>query len=120
MLPLEGVGDYVDLTLIVNPWQAIVATVAIFAILIWPQLSARQSVRRVEKSLTQNNGGSTIKDQLDRLEKAQADQGKKLTEHTAWSEGYVREQDERLRKLEDQPRGLLRRRRKSAGSPQPD
>jgi hypothetical protein len=92
--PLEGVHDYVDLSLIVNPWQAMVATVAIFALLIWPQMSARQSVKRVEKSLTENNGGSSVKDRFDKLERL-------LNAHIEWSEGYVREQDERLDKLEE-------------------
>ena len=89
MFPLEGVSDYVDITLIVNPWQAIVATVAIFALLIWPGLSARQSSKRVEGTLTTNNGGSTVKDQLDRLEKG-------LSEHVEWSENYVKETSDRL------------------------
>lgn len=96
MLPLDGVGDYVDITLIVNPWQAVVVTAAIFALLIWPGLSARQSSKRVEGTLTTNNGGSSVKDQLDRVEKS-------LTDHITWSEGYVAETAAKLSALEAEP-----------------
>lgn len=95
-LPLEGVGDYVDLNLIVNPWQAVVACVVIFAVLIYPSMSARQTVRRVEKTLTTNNGGSTVKDQNDRIERTLADLGKKLDEHVEWSATYVKETEARM------------------------
>jgi len=78
MTPLEGFGDYVDVSLIVNPWQAIVLCVLIFAVLIWPQMSARATAKRVEKTLTTNNSGSTVKDQLDRIEKTQAAYGERL------------------------------------------
>ncbi len=108
MLPLEGVHDYVDLSLIVNPWQAIVACVALFALLIWPQLSARQTVKRVERTLTTNNGGSTVKDQMDRIERTQAEHAAKLSGHVEWSEGYVKDTAERLECLEKR-RGLFRR-----------
>lgn len=106
MLPLDGLNDYIDITAIVNPWQALVVCLLVFALLIWPQLSARQTVRRIETTLTTNNGGSTVKDQMDRLEK-------KLGEHIEWSEGYVKDTSERLDALEEsrERRGLLRGRR---------
>ena len=111
MIPLKGVHDIVDLTLIVNPWQAIVACVVIFAVLIWPQMSARQTIKKVEKTLTTNNGGSTVKDQMDRIEKVQAEQGAKLDDHVKWSEDYVRDTGDRLTKLETpKKRRLLSRR----------
>lgn len=103
MTPLDST---VDLSVIVNPWQAVVAVVLIFAVLIWPQLSARQTAKRVEKTLTTNNGGSTVKDALDRMEAAvatiqttQQAQGKKLDDHIEWSEGYVKETGDKLDKL---------------------
>lgn len=91
MLPLEGISDYVDLNAVVNPWQALVVVVLIFAVLIWPSLSARQSVRRVEQTLTKNNGGSTLKDAMDRIERTQAEHGKKLDDHVEWSADYVKD-----------------------------
>lgn len=119
MVPLEGVGDYVDITLIVNPWQAIVACVVIFAVLIWPQLSARNAAKDIKKTLTENNGGSSVKDALDeikrvqakqgaaqvKMQKAQAVQGRKLDEHIEWSETYVKDTGDRLAALEDPPVG---------------
>ncbi|MFT4225300.1 hypothetical protein [Micropruina sp.] len=122
-MPQDGVHDYVDLTLIVNPWQAIVALAVVFALLIWPQLSARSSVRRVEKTLTTNNGGSHIKDQMDRIEaevhgiaKAQKATDKKLADHLTWSDGFVQDVDRRVEQLESgepsrRRRFLFRRRR---------
>jgi hypothetical protein len=113
-LPLEGVKDWVDIELVVNPWQAIVLCVLIFALLIWPSLSARSSAKRVEKSLTTNNGGSTTKDALDEIRRVQATivatqeaHGEKLDTHITWSEGYVKGVGERLDKLEKH-RGLFR------------
>ena len=101
MPPLETLGDYVDLNLIVNPWQAMVATVLIFALLIWPSMSARQTSKKIEKTLTQNNGGSSVKDALDEIKRTQAEHGKKLAEHIDWSEGYVAEMGERVGRLEE-------------------
>lgn len=108
MIPLEGVHDFVDISLIVNPWQAIVVCVVIFAVAIWPSMSARASVKRVEKTLTTNNGGSTTKDQMDRIEKTLADHGGKLDSHITWSAGHVAKVDERLDKLEKHRGGLFR------------
>lgn len=96
MLPLDGIGDYVDINAVVNPWQAIIVIVFIFAVLIWPSLTAMNSVKRVEKSLTQNNGGSSVKDQMDRIEQVQGEHGKKLEtldKHIEWSAGYVQDQE---------------------------
>lgn len=111
----------IDLTLIVNPWQALVAVVVVFALFVWPSISARQSVRRVEKTLTTTNSGSHVKDQLDRIEKAQrattkAQQAtaKKLDEHLTWSDGFVRDIGERVDRLaagQTKRRFLFRRRR---------
>lgn len=104
-LPLDGINDYVDISAVVNPWQAAVVIVLIFALLIWPSLSARQSAKRIEKSITENNGGASVKDYLDRLEA-------KLDQHLEWSDSYVREQDDRLKALEDaRPKRRLFRRR---------
>lgn len=92
-MPMDGLNDYIDVTAVVNPWQAAIVIALIFAVLIWPSLSARQSTKRIEKSLTENNGGASVKDYLDRLEA-------KLDQHLAWSDTYVQEQDERLKRLE--------------------
>lgn len=117
MIPLEGIGDFVDINSVVNPWQAIVVAVLIFALLIWPSMSAQRSVKRVEKTLTQNNGGSSVKDALDELKAVQRKQGvrqakiqraqtaqtKKLDEHIDWSEQYVKDTGDRLTALEGAP-----------------
>lgn len=95
-MPLEGLNDYVDLNVIVNPWQALVVMVLIFAVMIWPGISASQTTRRIEHTLTTNNGGSTIKDAVDRIERVQAEHGKKLDDHVEWSAGYVKENEARL------------------------
>lgn len=102
MLPLEGISDYVDITSVVNPWQALIVVVFIFAVLIWPSMSAMNSVKRVEKTLTSNNGGSSVKDAMDRIEQTQADHSKKLEtldEHIEWSAAYVKENDALLASL---------------------
>ncbi len=109
MSPLEGIGDYVDITAVVNPWQAAVIIVLIFALLIWPSLSARSSAKRIEKSLTTNNGGSTTKDALDEIKATLVKQGKKLDEHIDWSEGYVKDTAEKIAEIAD--RQPTRRRR---------
>lgn len=100
--------EYQPLLDVTNPWQAMVAVALVFALLIWPQMSARQTMRKVEKTLTQNNGGASVVDRFDRIDK-------KLDEHMAWSDAYVREQNERITALEAraQPRGLFGRRQAS-------
>lgn len=106
LVPLEGIGDYVDITAVVNGWQALVIIVLVFAVLIWPGIISmlnRRSMKDIKKTLTENNGGSSVKDQMDRIEKVQGEQGKKLTEHIDWSEGYVKDVGIRLEKLEAKP-----------------
>ncbi len=63
-------------------------------------------VEEIRKTLTTNNGGTHIKDQLDRIEAVQAQQAallaadsQKLTDHLAWTDGYVRDTTRRLDSL---------------------
>ena len=60
--------EKIDLNYVTNPWQMVVAVVIVLAILVWPGVLAVLQNRRIEKTLTQNNGGSSLKDQLDRIE----------------------------------------------------
>jgi hypothetical protein len=53
----------------------------------------KKDTTNVLATLTQNNGGSTVKDQLDKIEKS-------LKDHIEWSEGYVKDTGERLDALE--------------------
>ena len=60
-------------------------------------------VDEIKKTLTTTNGGSHIKDQLNRIEEVQLEQAKlmaadsqKLLDHLVWSEAYVRETKELL------------------------
>ncbi len=69
------------------------------------------TVDDIKKTLTTNNGGGHIKDQLDRIEKVQAEQAKlmaadsqKLSDHMEWSAGYVKETKEMLAQLPCQQR----------------
>ncbi len=64
----------------------------------------KEQVNRLVTSVTERNGGNSVVDRFDRLER-------KLDEHLAWSDSYVREQDERLTALEERPRGLFGRKR---------
>jgi Tfp pilus assembly protein FimT len=103
MIPLEGVGDYVDIGSVVNWPQASVVVVFILAVIVWPGFAgwlnsrkAKESAQRTETSLTTNNGGSTTKDQLDRIEKT-------LQAHVEWSGGWTAAMDERVTKLEAKP-----------------
>ena len=105
--PLEGLGDYVDITAVVNPWQAVVVVVLIFALLIYPSMSARGSAKRIEKSLTTNNGGSTTKDALDEIKttlgaqnETMAEQGIKLDTHIEASDQRAADVAARLARLE--------------------
>ena len=118
--PLDGPS--IDLTLIVNPWQAIVAVVIVFALFMWPSIQARQSSRRVEQTLTRTNGGDHVKDQLNRIEAKlgrvelrQAATDARVEKHLTWSDGYVEETRTRLDQLEasqpPRPRRRLFRRR---------
>lgn len=94
MFPLEDLTDLVDVQLIVNPWQALVLCVLIFAVMIWPSLSARSTAKEIKKTLTTTNGGSTVKDAMNRIEAEQAAQAKRLDDHMEWSAGYVKETTE--------------------------
>ena len=70
------------------------------------QKETGDTVDEIKKTLTTNNGGSHIKDQLDRIEEVQLEQAKlmaadsqKLLDHLVWSEGYVWETKELLESL---------------------
>lgn len=100
MIPLKGLDDYVDITAIINPWQALVVCVFFLAVIVWPGIQSiltNRKVKEVQKTLTTNNGGSTVKDQNDRIEK-------KLDDHLEWSENFVRNVDERLLVIEREHR----------------
>lgn len=67
------------------------------------QKETGETVDEIKKTLTTNNGGSHIKDQLDRIEMVQARQAElmaadsqKLSDHMEWSAEYVRNTEERL------------------------
>lgn len=96
MLPLEGMSDYIDISTILNPWQALVVTVFLVAVLIWPGVQSiltNRKVKEVKKTLTTNNSGHSVKDQLDRFEDM-------LREHIDKSDERARKTDERLMVLE--------------------
>lgn len=85
-------------------WVQVAALFIIVAggiIIMWfRQLDARakatsQAVDKIEKTLTTNNGGSHIKDQLDRLEQTHE-------EHLAWSREFAAEQKEMQEKLNEE------------------
>lgn len=77
--------DYTVVGAILTWPQATVAVVLTFAVMVWPGMfiylnarrvkaeaaSARQEVQEVKATLTTNNGGSTVKDSLDRIERNQ-------------------------------------------------
>ena len=70
------------------------------------QKETGETVDEIKKTLTTSNGGSHIKDQLDRIEKVQLEQAKlmaadsqQLLDHLRWSEAYVKETKERLEGL---------------------
>lgn len=114
LIPLEGIGDYVDISAVVNPWQAVVIIVLIFAVLIWPSMSARASAKKIEKSLTTNNGGSTTKDALDSIKATLSDQnatmatqGEKLDTHIEAAAQRAADMAARLARLEHR-RGIFR------------
>lgn len=78
MNPLEPQPPLVDINLVVNPWQAIVVTALIFATMIWPSISASLSSRRIEKSITMNNGGNSVVDRFDKLDAKLVSMDKRL------------------------------------------
>lgn len=110
-MPADGINDYVDLTLVVNPWQALVICALIFALLIWPSLANRQVAKRIEKSITETNGGHSVVDRFDQLDKKIDALDEKVVEHITWSDGYVAEQAQKLHDLEA-GRIVTRRRRR--------
>lgn len=59
--------EKIDLNYVTNPWQMVVAVVIVLAILVWPGVLAVLQNRRIERQFV-NNGGSSLKDQLDRIE----------------------------------------------------
>ena len=70
------------------------------------QRETGDTVDEIKKTLTTNNGGGHIKDQLDRIEEVQLEQAKlmaadsqKLLDHLVWSERYVKETEELLESL---------------------
>lgn len=120
MIPLETAIDPLSF----ENWIQIAALLIIVSGgITWKWLStvgAKQketgdTVDEIKKTLTTNNGGSHIKDQLDRIEKVQARQAElmaadsqKLADHITWSEGYVRETKELLDQLPCQERMGIR------------
>ena len=111
MTPLETAID----PLAFDSWVQIAALMLIISGgVTWKWLSivgAKQNetgdtVDEIKKTLTTTNGGSHIKDQLNRIEEIQLEQAKlmaadsqKLLDHLIWSEGYVRETKELLEAL---------------------
>ena len=70
------------------------------------QKETGETVDEIKKTLTTNNGGGHIKDQLDRIEEVQLEQAElmaadsqKLLDHLVWSERYVKETEELLESL---------------------
>lgn len=86
-----------DIDVIVNPWQALVAVAVVFAVLIWPSIAAQRSAHRIEKSLTENNGGNSVVDRFDQISAKVDDLGGKLDAHLEWSDAYVKAQEETAR-----------------------
>lgn len=81
--------DDIDITLVTNPWQALVLVVLILAFVVWPGIAAWIQARRsasavheVKTTLQENNGGGSVRDALDRIEAAQASQGVLLEDLT--------------------------------------
>ena len=116
MIPLETGVD----PLAFDNWVQIAALLIIISGgITWKWLStvgARQketgdTVDEIKKTLTTSNGGSHIKDQLDRIEKVQLEQAKlmaadsqKLLDHIVWSEGCVKDTTDRIDGLTCQQR----------------
>lgn len=116
MIPLESGFD----PLAFESWEQITALLIIVTGgIVWKWLSSMSSrqkatgetVDQIKSTLTTNNGGSHIKDQLDRIEEIQRKQAlllaadsQKLTDHMAWSESYVRETKDILDRLPCQER----------------
>lgn len=61
----------IDFNVILTWPQATVALFLIFAFMIWPGVMAhlgRKETQAIKKTLTENNGGGSVKDALDRIE----------------------------------------------------
>ena len=111
MIPLDSGFD----PLAFESWEQITALLIIVTGgIVWKWLSSMSSrqketgdtVDEIKSTLTTNNGGGHIKDQLDRIEKVQLEQAKlmaadsqKLLDHLIWSESYVNETKELLESL---------------------
>lgn len=67
MTPTEQ-PPLIDINLVANPWQAMVVIALIFATMVWPSLSASISSKRIERSITKNNGGNSVVDRFDKLD----------------------------------------------------
>lgn len=107
--PVDGSG--IPSPIDVQSWpQAIVMIALILAVMVVPAVigymnnrlvkgvkadaeEARDAAKAVKTSITENNGGGSVKDRFDRLEG-------KLDAHLDWSEGKVGEIDQRLAALE--------------------
>ena len=72
----------IDLNVILTWPQATVAMFLIFAFIIWPGIQsqlARRETQAVKKTLTENNGGGSVKDALDRIEETLGSNAQRLT-----------------------------------------
>ena len=108
MIPLESTLDPLSF----ESWIQIAALfIIVSGGITWKWLSTvgekqketGETVDEIKKTLTTNNGGSHIKDQLDRIEEVQLEQAKlmaadsqKLSDHMEWSAEYVRNTEGRL------------------------
>ena len=111
MITLETVTD----PLAFDSWVQVAALVVLVTGGIsWKWLSTMKTdqeatskvVDDIKKTLTTNNGGGHVKDQLDRIEKVQAEQAQlmaadsqKLLDHIDWSTGYMKETSDRMDNL---------------------
>lgn len=74
--------EHVNIAQIINWPQAIVAIVLILVLLVWPGIMAwiqakrsAVAVNKVHETMTNPNGGDSVKDALNRIEQRQEDQG---------------------------------------------
>ena len=92
-------GTNVDLNEVLTWPQALVGALIVIVVMGLPQLFTYLSNRVVKKQVT-NNGGSSMKDAVDRIEKKQGDHSSKLDEHLKMSQERDSKVDERLVRLE--------------------
>lgn len=71
----------IDPSQIHDPWSALtaLAVLVVLALLVWTKRDAGTTRR----TLTRNNGGSHVRDSLDRIEERQLEQGKDLAQAKA-------------------------------------